>query len=216
MSLAHLYLSFNQHEGMKLMISFLSGPNNDHVRPHRLSKPTQSASPDASFAFLLPLICAWDCRIPLYAIASLVSLHSLEAAQWIDAVRDLYEAFVIYTFLFVPLSPTSLPYLHLSSFGSLQGPGVTGRCWCFRPRLELILNLGIFSPPSLFWISTLLIAYLGGERYIPFHLQLDIPISAQNHSIEPCFRPFFSQIALDPPAWPSADASRLPGVNLHY
>ncbi|KAL7412948.1 organic solute transporter Ostalpha-domain-containing protein [Mrakia frigida] len=36
--------------------------------------------------------------IPLYAISSLVSLHSLEAAFWIDAVRDLYEAFVIYTF----------------------------------------------------------------------------------------------------------------------
>ncbi|CED82501.1 Predicted seven transmembrane receptor-rhodopsin family [Phaffia rhodozyma] len=36
--------------------------------------------------------------IPIYAIASLVSLHSVEAAFWIDAVRDLYEAFVIYTF----------------------------------------------------------------------------------------------------------------------
>lgn len=34
-------------------------------------------------------------RIPLYAISSLVSLHSLEAAFWIDAVRDLYEVSLI-------------------------------------------------------------------------------------------------------------------------
>ncbi|KAI0691486.1 organic solute transporter Ostalpha-domain-containing protein [Cytidiella melzeri] len=36
--------------------------------------------------------------VPLYAIASLISLFSLEAAFFIDAVRDVYEAFVIYCF----------------------------------------------------------------------------------------------------------------------
>ncbi|EKM53014.1 uncharacterized protein PHACADRAFT_147340 [Phanerochaete carnosa HHB-10118-sp] len=36
--------------------------------------------------------------VPLYAISSLISLFSLEAAFFIDAVRDIYEAFVIYCF----------------------------------------------------------------------------------------------------------------------
>ncbi|KAI0828513.1 DUF300-domain-containing protein [Trametes gibbosa] len=36
--------------------------------------------------------------VPLYAIASFISLFSLEAAFFIDAVRDVYEAFVIYCF----------------------------------------------------------------------------------------------------------------------
>jgi hypothetical protein len=30
-------------------------------------------------------------RVPLYAISSLIALFSLEAAFFIDAVRDLYE-----------------------------------------------------------------------------------------------------------------------------
>ncbi|ADV25362.1 conserved hypothetical protein [Cryptococcus gattii WM276] len=37
--------------------------------------------------------------VPLYAISSLIALFSLDAAFFIDAIRDLYEAFVIYTFL---------------------------------------------------------------------------------------------------------------------
>ncbi|WWC97004.1 hypothetical protein V866_003881 [Kwoniella sp. B9012] len=37
--------------------------------------------------------------VPLYAISSLIAIFSLEAAFFIDAIRDLYEAFVIYTFL---------------------------------------------------------------------------------------------------------------------
>ncbi|TXT10945.1 hypothetical protein VHUM_01696 [Vanrija humicola] len=37
--------------------------------------------------------------VPLYAISSLIALYSLNAAFFIDAVRDLYEAFVIYAFL---------------------------------------------------------------------------------------------------------------------
>ncbi|KDQ10634.1 hypothetical protein BOTBODRAFT_486843 [Botryobasidium botryosum FD-172 SS1] len=36
--------------------------------------------------------------VPIYAIASLISLFSLEAAFVIDAIRDIYEAFVIYCF----------------------------------------------------------------------------------------------------------------------
>ncbi|KAL4063857.1 DUF300-domain-containing protein [Scleroderma citrinum] len=36
--------------------------------------------------------------VPLYAIASLISLFSLEAAFFIDVIRDIYEAFVIYCF----------------------------------------------------------------------------------------------------------------------
>jgi Organic solute transporter Ostalpha len=29
--------------------------------------------------------------VPIYAISSLVSLHSIEAAFFIDAIRDIYE-----------------------------------------------------------------------------------------------------------------------------
>lgn len=36
--------------------------------------------------------------VPLYAISSLISLFSLDAAFAIDAIRDIYEAFVIYNF----------------------------------------------------------------------------------------------------------------------
>lgn len=36
--------------------------------------------------------------VPIYAIASLISLFSLQAAFFIDVVRDIYEAFVIYCF----------------------------------------------------------------------------------------------------------------------
>ncbi|CAL1710429.1 unnamed protein product [Somion occarium] len=36
--------------------------------------------------------------VPLYAISSFISLFSLQAAFFIDAVRDIYEAFVIYCF----------------------------------------------------------------------------------------------------------------------
>ena len=36
--------------------------------------------------------------VPIYAISSFISLVSLEAAFVIDALRDIYEAFVIYCF----------------------------------------------------------------------------------------------------------------------
>ncbi|KIJ16104.1 hypothetical protein PAXINDRAFT_76274, partial [Paxillus involutus ATCC 200175] len=36
--------------------------------------------------------------VPIYAVASLISLFSLEAAFFIDVIRDVYEAFVIYCF----------------------------------------------------------------------------------------------------------------------
>ena len=59
------------------------------------------------------LSCGLSGRVPLYAISSFIALYSLDAAFFIDAIRDLYEAsgvelrdgsltqqaFVIYTFL---------------------------------------------------------------------------------------------------------------------
>ncbi|KAF5313565.1 hypothetical protein D9611_010195 [Ephemerocybe angulata] len=42
--------------------------------------------------------------VPIYAISSLVSLHSVEAAFVIDAIRDIYEAFVIYCFFVLLLT----------------------------------------------------------------------------------------------------------------
>ncbi len=39
-----------------------------------------------------------DDRVPLYAIASWISLLSFKAASFIGPVRDVYEAFVIYCF----------------------------------------------------------------------------------------------------------------------
>ncbi|KAH8809549.1 DUF300 domain-containing protein [Flagelloscypha sp. PMI_526] len=36
--------------------------------------------------------------VPIYGVSSLISLFSLQAAFFIDAVRDIYEAFVIYCF----------------------------------------------------------------------------------------------------------------------
>ncbi|KAJ7041605.1 DUF300 domain-containing protein [Mycena alexandri] len=42
--------------------------------------------------------------VPLYAVSSLISLFSLEAAFFIDAIRDIYEAFVIYCFFVLLLS----------------------------------------------------------------------------------------------------------------
>lgn len=35
------------------------------------------------------------CMVPIYSIASLIALYSLDAAYLIDLVRDLYEAFCI-------------------------------------------------------------------------------------------------------------------------
>lgn len=37
-------------------------------------------------------------RVPLYSIASWISLVSFTLAQWVDPIRDIYEAFTIYTF----------------------------------------------------------------------------------------------------------------------
>lgn len=33
--------------------------------------------------------------VPIYSLSSLISLYSLEAAFFLDTVRDVYEAFVI-------------------------------------------------------------------------------------------------------------------------
>lgn len=42
--------------------------------------------------------------VPIYGIASLISLFSINAAFFIDAIRDIYEAFVIYCFFTLLLS----------------------------------------------------------------------------------------------------------------
>lgn len=42
--------------------------------------------------------------VPIYAISSLISLFSLNAAFFIDAIRDIYEAFVIYCFFVLLLT----------------------------------------------------------------------------------------------------------------
>ncbi|KAG7447667.1 DUF300-domain-containing protein [Guyanagaster necrorhizus] len=42
--------------------------------------------------------------VPIYGVSSFISLFSLEAAVFIDAVRDIYEAFVIYCFFQLLLS----------------------------------------------------------------------------------------------------------------
>ncbi|CAG7942278.1 unnamed protein product [Penicillium salamii] len=36
--------------------------------------------------------------VPIYAVSSWTSIVSLTAAQFLDPVRDIYEAFTIYTF----------------------------------------------------------------------------------------------------------------------
>ncbi|KAM0749066.1 DUF300-domain-containing protein [Meredithblackwellia eburnea MCA 4105] len=36
--------------------------------------------------------------VPIYALSSLISLYSLDLAFFVDAIRDIYEAFVIYCF----------------------------------------------------------------------------------------------------------------------
>lgn len=47
-----------------------------------------------------PLTCALmlACRVPIYSISSWISLVSSSLAQWVDPIRDIYEAFTIYTF----------------------------------------------------------------------------------------------------------------------
>ncbi|KAI6101629.1 DUF300-domain-containing protein [Pisolithus croceorrhizus] len=48
--------------------------------------------------FLQRMVVRIMLMVPLYGVASLISLFSLEAAFFIDAIRDIYEAFVIYCF----------------------------------------------------------------------------------------------------------------------
>ncbi|KAI0037118.1 organic solute transporter Ostalpha-domain-containing protein [Vararia minispora EC-137] len=54
--------------------------------------------------FLQRMVIRIMIMVPLYAISSLISLFSLEAAFVIDALRDIYEAFVIYCFFQLLLS----------------------------------------------------------------------------------------------------------------
>ncbi|KAJ5843660.1 uncharacterized protein N7525_001401 [Penicillium rubens] len=47
---------------------------------------------------LLSLVSIWFQTVPIYAVSSWTSIVSLRAAQFLDPVRDIYEAFTIYTF----------------------------------------------------------------------------------------------------------------------
>ena len=51
--------------------------------------------------------------VPLYAVASFISLFSLEAAFFIDVVRDIYEVSLVYDSLFVGLTRSWLGIRHL-------------------------------------------------------------------------------------------------------
>ncbi|KIJ62327.1 hypothetical protein HYDPIDRAFT_176629 [Hydnomerulius pinastri MD-312] len=48
--------------------------------------------------FLQRMVVRIMVMVPIYAVASFISLFSLEAAFFIDVIRDIYEAFVIYCF----------------------------------------------------------------------------------------------------------------------
>ncbi|KAF9238246.1 DUF300-domain-containing protein [Melanogaster broomeanus] len=48
--------------------------------------------------FLQRMVVRIMLMVPIYAVSSLISLFSLEAAFFIDVIRDIYEAFVIYCF----------------------------------------------------------------------------------------------------------------------
>ncbi|KAH7929166.1 DUF300-domain-containing protein [Leucogyrophana mollusca] len=48
--------------------------------------------------FLQRMVVRIMVMVPIYAVSSLISLFSLDAAFFIDVVRDIYEAFVIYCF----------------------------------------------------------------------------------------------------------------------
>lgn len=52
-----------------------------------------------------------DIRVPLYALSSLIALYSLNAAFFIDAIRDLYE--VSYMAVLTQSSHTGFRHLHL-------------------------------------------------------------------------------------------------------
>lgn len=100
---------------------------------------------------------SWPRRIPLYAIASLVSLHSLEAAFWIDAVRDLYE-----------VRPRSLARSAYTDMLLLSRPlSSTHSCTISLPCSRLPIGLvrwGLNKLTTTRLSSSLLVTYLGGER----------------------------------------------------
>lgn len=56
---------------------------------------TSSYPSSSKLAFYAPLLTPNSRRVPIYSISSLISLYSLDAAFFLDAIRDIYEAFVI-------------------------------------------------------------------------------------------------------------------------
>lgn len=75
--------------------------------------------------------------VPLYAVSSLISLFSVEAAFFIDAVRDIYEVCL-----------ASVAHLHTSLFQAQAGFELT-----HDPQAFVI-----------YCFFVLLLSYLGGER----------------------------------------------------
>ena len=116
---------------------------------------------------------------PLYAVASTISLFSLQLAEMIDLLRDLYEAFVIYCFF-------NLLIEYLSSEGSilimLRGRPPTPHFFPLNlflrpldlsdPRMFLMLKRGILQyvqVKPILALVTVLLKVLG--EYHEGHLQ---------------------------------------------
>jgi len=83
--------------------------------------------------------------VPLYAISSLISLFSVEAAFFIDAIRDIYEVR-----LFSLLRGVSMPLVRRSQ----RTP---------RPTRATMLN-HFLQAFVIYCFFVLLLSYLGGER----------------------------------------------------
>ncbi|CAK5284286.1 unnamed protein product [Mycena citricolor] len=79
--------------GMCTMVAVLVSGMSIHMQLRNYRKPA-----------LQRMVVRIMVMVPLYGIASLISLFSLQAAFFIDAIRDVYEAFVIYCFFVLLLS----------------------------------------------------------------------------------------------------------------
>ncbi|KAF8154489.1 organic solute transporter Ostalpha-domain-containing protein [Crassisporium funariophilum] len=79
--------------GISTLVAVLVSMMSIHLQLRNYRKPT-----------LQRMVIRIMVMVPLYAVASLISLFSVEAAFFIDAIRDVYEAFVIYCFFVLLLS----------------------------------------------------------------------------------------------------------------
>ncbi|KAJ7488915.1 DUF300 domain-containing protein [Mycena latifolia] len=79
--------------GLSTLVAVLVSGTSIHLQLRNYRKPA-----------LQRMVIRIMVMVPLYAVSSLISLFSLEAAFFIDAIRDIYEAFVIYCFFVLLLS----------------------------------------------------------------------------------------------------------------